>query len=177
MDSATGNESAWRRLELACIRCLKVVVFVLLYVSGAAVAVMIGVTCADVFLRLKWINRPLTGAYDIVRIAAAIALASALPYTTAVKGHVAIEFFFHKLGKVSRVIVDSVMRLCTMALFGFLGWRSFIYGLGMRSSSQVSQTLQIPVFWLPMVIGFCCFVTALVVAYHLFYPRREMIKP
>ena len=164
-------------MEQGCIRSLKGLVFGLLYVSGAAIFVMIGTVCADVVLRLPWINRPFIGAYDIVRIAGAITLAAAMPYTTAVKGHVAIEYFFHKLNRTNRIIVDSVMRLLSMALFAFLGWSSVKYGLEMHQTNQVSQTLKLPIFWLPMVIGFCCFTVVLVVTHHLIYPKREMIKP
>ncbi len=170
--------SAGRKIEHGCIRILRGVVFGLLYLSGASVLVMIGTVCADVVLRLPWINRPFVGAYDIVRICGALTLAAALPYTTAVKGHVAIEYFFHKLNRTSRLVVDSLMRLLSMALFGFLGWRSILYGLELsRPPQRVSQTLQIPLFWVPLVIGFCCFVVVLVVLVHLLYPRREMIKP
>jgi len=47
----------------------------------------------------------------------------------------------------------------------------------MYISGQVSQTLQMPLFWLPWIIGICCFAAALVVVYQLLFPRQEMIKP
>ena len=58
-------------------------------VSCAALMVSVIVTAADVILRK--FGHSLTGAYDIVKIAATIPVAGALPYTTAIKGHVAIE--------------------------------------------------------------------------------------
>jgi len=176
MDSHSEHDVV-RRIRQAYLQFLKGVVFGLTAVSGVAVFVMIGIICADVLLRLPCINRPFVGAYDIVRIAGAVALAAALPYTTAVKGHVAIEYFFHKLGPVSRIAVDSVMQLLSIMLFGFLGWQSLLYGRSMYISGQVSQTLQMPLFWLPWIIGICCFAAALVVVYQLLFPRQEMIKP
>ena len=201
MNTTAEYPSLCRRIEQGCIQGLKGVIFALLYVSAAGVLVMIGTICADValrlpselaekmrdsqigsfladlILRLPWINVRIIGAYDIVRIAGAVSLAAALPYTTAVKGHVAIEYFFHKLNRTSRIVVDSLMRLLSMGLFGFLGWRSVRYGQELYDTHQVTQTLQWPIFWLPMIIGFCCFIVMLVIAYHLVYPRREMIKP
>jgi TRAP-type C4-dicarboxylate transport system permease small subunit len=176
-NNVANRFSIGRLIEQGCIMSLKAAVFALLFVSGLAVLIMIAVTCADVILRLPWINRPFIGAYDIVRITGAIALAAALPYTTAVKGHVAIEYFFHKLNRTPRIVVDSIMRLLSMALFAFLGWRSIQHGISLHRTSQVSQTLQIPLFWLPIVIGVCSFVVVLVVTHHLIYPKREMIKP
>lgn len=163
------------------VRSLKVVIFALAAVSGLSLFVMIGAICLDVILRLQWVNKAvgvtLVGVFDVVRIAGAITLAAALPYTTAVKGHVAIEYFFHRLNRTSRLVVDSLMRLLSMGLFGFLGWRSIVYGVDLRRVGQVTQTLEWPIFWLPWFIGVCCFVVMLVITFHLLCPKRELIKP
>lgn len=163
------------------VRSLKVVIFALAAVSGLSLFVMIGAICLDVILRLQWVNKvigiTLVGVFDVVRIAGAITLAAALPYTTAVKGHVAIEYFFHRLNRTSRLVVDSLMRLLSMGLFGFLGWRSIVYGVDLRRVGQVTQTLEWPIFWLPWFIGVCCFVVMLVITFHLLCPKRELIKP
>ncbi len=177
MTESTGFQTPLKAVSAAYNRGLRLVVYGLLAVSGAGVLAIMLVTCADVILRLRWINRPFIGAYDIVKILGALSLASSLPYTTAVKGHVAIEYFFHKLNRRGRIVVDSVMRVLTMVLFAFLAWRSVLYGLDFRRTGQVSQTLQLPVFWVPYVIGFCCAIVVLVVAHSLLHPDREMIKP
>lgn len=156
---------------------LKGVVFALVAVSGIAVLTMMTLTCVDVILRLPFINHSLVGVYDIVKIAGAIALAAALPYTTAVRGHVAIEYFYQKFNRTGRLVLDTLTRLLGIALFLFLAWESVLYGCDIRSTGQVSQTLQLPVFWIPFVISFCCCVSALVILYNLTHPRREMIKP
>jgi TRAP-type C4-dicarboxylate transport system permease small subunit len=163
------------KLEQTYTAVLKTLVYALVIISGISIAIMIITICADVVLRR--FGHPVVGAYDIVKIAGAIMLACALPYTTAVKGHVAIEYFFHKLNRTGRLIVDTFVRLLGIGLFGFLGWRSFLYGGEMRDSGQVTQTLQLPIFWLPWVIGVCCFVMLLVILYNLLHPNKEMIKP
>jgi len=171
---ATGVPKA---LSAAYTRVLRIVVYLLVAVAGVSVLAMMVITCADVILRLKWINHPFVGAYDIVKIAGALSLATALPYTTAVKGHVAIEYFFHKFNRRGRIVLDTLLRLLGMALFAFFAWRSVAYGLNLHRNGQVSQTLQLPVFWVPFVIGFCCAVVVLVIGHNLIHPGREMIKP
>jgi len=163
------------KLEQTYTAVLRALVYALVIVSGIGIAVMIVTICADVVLRR--FGNPVIGAYDIVKIAGAITLATALPYTTAVKGHVAIEYFFHKLNRTGRIIVDTLVRSLGIGLFGFLGWRSFLYGGEMMRSGQVTQTLQLPIYWLPWVIGVCCVVVMLVILYNLTHPNREMIKP
>jgi len=56
-------------------RGLRGLVLGLAFVSGLSVLAMIVVTCLDVILRLPLINRSLTGAYDITKIAVALSLA------------------------------------------------------------------------------------------------------
>jgi TRAP-type C4-dicarboxylate transport system permease small subunit len=166
--------NALSKIRNAYVKALRSVVITLIFVSGLSVFVMILITCADVILRR--FGFPVAGAYDIVKLLSAITLACALPYTTAVKGHVAIEFFFHKLGRRSRLAVDSVMRCISSSLFAFLAYRSFHYGLELYRNGQVTQTLQLPVFWIAHVIGVCCLVVMLVILYNLVNPNREMIK-
>jgi len=161
-------------LSQAYVQSLRILVYALVFVSGIGIFSMILVTCGDVILRR--FGHAFVGAYDIVKIAGAITLASALPYTTAVKGHVAIEYFFQKLHPRLRTAVDAIIRVLAMILFGFLGWRSCVYGHELHTNSQVTQTLQLPIFWLPYFIGFCCFVVLLVIAYHLVHTKTEIIK-
>ena len=74
-------------------------------------------------------------------------------------------------------MLDSLIRPLGMALFAFFAWRSVTYGFELHRTHQVSQTLQLPVFWLPFVIGFCCAIVVLVILHNLLHPVREMIKP
>jgi len=162
MKQSTGLNGTSETVLSLYSRMLFLIVHILVVMAGLGVLTMVAVTCLDVILRLPGINRSLFGAYDIVKITGALTLAATLPYTTAVKGHVAIEYFFHKLNHRGRIVVDTIIRLMGMALFGFLSWRSFIYGMDLHRIGQVSQTLQLPVFWIPYVIGFCCGIVVLV---------------
>ncbi len=169
--SATTFQRALDRYQ----QWLRVPVTILAVVAGASLMIMMLVTCADVVLRLFRVS--LTGAYDVARITGALTIACALPYTTAVKGHVAIEYFFHKLGRRGRIVVDALIRVLAMGLFGVLAWQSVRYGMSLRESGEVSPTLPISVFWVPYVIGLACGLVVLVTFYHLLRPGQPMIKP
>lgn len=121
---------------------------------------MMLVTSVDVILRVFRVS--FTGAYDIVKIAATITIAGGLPYTTAIKGHVAVEFFFQRLGGRGRVLADTLIRLVTMARFSLLTWQFVHYGMGLRKSGEVNMTLQLSAFWVPYVMAFSCVVVVLV---------------
>lgn len=156
-------------------RLLRRLVFILAGIGGVALFAMVLVTCADVVLRV--FKLPLKGAVDLIGIIGAISIACALPYTTAVKGHVAVEFFYLKLGRVGRIIVDTLARLLVITFFALLTWQCVRYGNSLRASGEVSPTLEMPVFWVPYLIAFCCVVIIAVKIYHLAHPGRSLIKP
>ncbi len=175
MSSPPGVTAAQKGPTQFYHQALRASVMALAYVACASLMVMVLVTSAEVVLRLFRLS--LTGAYDIVKIAAAITIAAALPYTTAIKGHVAIEYFFHKLGRRGRIVVDALMRLVGMALFSLLAWGCMDYGRSLRARGEVSMTLQLPIFWVPYVLAASCVLVVLIKAYHLTHPGKPMIKP
>jgi len=143
--------------------------------GSLAVAGMMIVTVADVIGRQ--IGFPVKGAYDLVRVLGAVAMACALPLTKAVKGHIAIEYFFQKMERRGRAIVDTVMRLFLLALFGLLTWQFVRQGIHLQASGEVTATLHMPMFWVPWLAALACLVTVGVTLWHLSHPGRSMMRP
>lgn len=156
-------------------RALRGVVIALACMAGASLVLLMVITTLDVVLRVFRLS--FTGAFDLARFTAALTMAGALPYTTAIKGHVAIEYFFHKLGRRGRTLVDALMRSLGMLLFALLAWGCIDYGNSLRVRGEVSMTLQLPVFWVPYVLGFSCGLVVLIKLYHLTHPGKPMLDP
>ncbi len=154
--------------------CVVALVYAFALMSGVALVAMALLTCTDIAMRMA--GRAFVGAYDVVRILAVLAVAGALPLTTAAKGHVAIEFFFGKLRPTARLVVDSLMRAAMIAALGFTAHGLWIRGERMRLNGEVSNTLGIPFFWTFWVLAVACGLTALVVLFHLVKPGKEMVK-
>lgn len=154
---------------------LRAIVMLLAGVTGVCILAMVLITCIDVLMRI--FSRPIVGAYDLVYVFGAVAMACAIPYTTAVKGHVAIEYFFQKLDKKNRIIVDTVVRLLGIALFSMLTRESARIGNNLKASGEVTATLQLPIFWVSWVIALCCALVVLVIFYNMTHPGKELIKP
>jgi TRAP-type C4-dicarboxylate transport system permease small subunit len=142
--------------------------------AGVGLFLMMAVTCGDVVLRVT--GFPVKGAYDVVRICGVIAMACALPLTTAMKGHIAIEYFFQKLNRAGRLVVDSVMRLVMIAAFCLAAIACVACGQRLLANGEVTATVEIPIFWVPWVMAVAFGVTAVVVVFHLLYPGRDMMK-
>ena len=156
----------WRAVVWLC--------WVMTAISGLGLGAMIMVSCGDVILRTS--GHPVKGAYDIMRVSGAVTIACAVPITTAMKGHVAIEYFFHKLAPRWRVAVDSAMRVVMIGAFAVTAYECVGYGFRFLRNSQVTDTIQIPIFWVPWLMAVSFGVTTLVVVFHLVYPGRAMVK-
>jgi TRAP-type C4-dicarboxylate transport system permease small subunit len=144
--------------------------------SALGVMAMIGVTCFDIILRLPFINHPIPGAFDIVRMTGVIAIAGALPYTTAVKGHVAVEFLYHKLSHRGRTVLNIFVQMMSMGLFSFAAWQFVQYGIALKQSNQCFQTLELPIFWMPYLMAISFGVVVLVILYQFLRPNKELIR-
>ncbi|MDC7232694.1 MAG: TRAP transporter small permease [Spirochaetales bacterium] len=150
-------------------------IIVLAYIAGASVLLMMSITVLDVLLRI--FNIGITGAYDLVRACGVLSVACALPYVTASKGHIAIEFFYHKCGRKGRFILDFIFRVTALVIFGILTIHTFRHGMTLLKSGEVFPNLGMPVFWIPFVISFNCFLMMIVFVFHLLHPGKEYIKP
>jgi len=151
------------------------IILMLAYAAGISILLMIIITVCDVILRI--FNTGITGAYDMVRACGAVAVSCALPYLTAVKGHIAIEYFYHKCRRFWRIILDTILRVSSLAIFGILALKIFQHGMSLYKAGEVFPNLGMPVFWIPLLISFNCFLMMIVFSYHLIHPGKELIKP
>ena len=151
------------------------IITVFAYIAGVSVLIMMTVTVADVIMRL--FNSGITGAYDLVRACGAVSVACGLPYLTAVKGHIAIEFFYHKSGKGGRVTMDIIIRLSSILIFGILAYHTFRHGLSLFEKGEVFPNLGLPIFWIPIIISINSVLMMIVFIYHMIHPGKEYIKP
>lgn len=158
---------AYRKLVVFLVRALGLV-------ACLGLMTMIVITCLDVVLRRM--GYPLFGVVDIVQLSAWVSGICALPYTTAVKGHVAVEFFFQKFPTRLKPFVDGGMRLLIAVVFVLLSWRSWAYGLYMLDKGIGTMTLRIPTFWVMWLMSFAFGVTVLVKIQHLLNPGKEMMR-
>ena len=165
----------FQRVEESYRRALVALVMGLNTLAGFSIVFMMVVTCSDVIMRL--FGHPLKGSYDLVQIAGAMCIACALPYTTAVKGHVAVEFLYLKLGHRGRGVIDIIVRLILIVLFAVLAMQSIKYGASLHRSGEVTPTLEIPLYGVMYLIAFSCVVVSLVVLFKLLNPKKELIKP
>jgi len=160
------------------IEILKKTIEILAIISGLALILIVVVMCYDVMVD-KLANKPIAGLNDIIKILGCISMGFALPYVTACKGHIAIEYFFHKLWKTGRFVVDTIVRSATIIFFIVIAYWSFVKGTKILATHECFSTLfsgNIPIFWLYYIIGISTAITALTILHNLINPKKELIK-
>ena len=134
-------------------------------VSGFCLVGMTVLTCADVVLRL--FRRPILGTYEIIGFLGAGVAGLAMAYTTMKGGHVAVAVLIMQLSSRVQKAVFYITHLLSHVLFGLLTWECISYGNDLRTSGEVSLTLELPFFPVLYGLAFSSFVVCLVLSVDL----------
>jgi TRAP-type C4-dicarboxylate transport system permease small subunit len=119
------------------------------WISAAAVAAMMVLTCADVILRL--FRFPIPGTYEMVGFLGAVFVSFSLAKTSLDRGHIAVDFFVQRFPKRLRKKVYPINALLCSVLFAFAFWHCLLYALDSKQAGEVSLTLQMPIY--PFIFG------------------------
>ncbi|MBN1847554.1 MAG: TRAP transporter small permease [Deltaproteobacteria bacterium] len=136
---------------------------VMYYIAGAAITVMMLLTCADVILRFcttlyvkfEWdviaSLRPIPGTYEMVCLLGVVAAAFAMAHTSLQAGHVAVNFVVRLLSEKTQAIFEIVTGSIGFIFFAIVCWQSVEYALRAKAWGEVSMTLQLPYY--PFILG------------------------
>jgi len=135
------------------------------YVSMSAMVAMMVLVCANVIMRP--LGRPIMGTFEIVEFLTCVAVAFALPFTTSIHRHIAIDLLTHRLSKRSQARADKIVTLLSMGIFSLLTWQLFVYARDLSRTGTVSPTMRIPLSPIVYATGFCCAMVCLVLLTNL----------
>jgi len=143
------------------------------WLAAGAILIMMALTCADVVLR--FFRHPIPGTYEIVGLMGTVGVSFALAYTTAKKGHIMVEFLTNMMPKKTQCIVAAASEFFSALLFGIIAWQSTLYALDLIHTSEVSLTVEIPVYPFVLSIAIGCFLTGLVLATDFYTSLKRII--
>ncbi len=153
---------------------------ILYWIAGSAIVIMMLLTCTDIILRLGvtlyhryhlWFLspfKPIPGTYELVCFLGAVAVSFAMAHTSVEKGHVAVSLIVQLLPKRVQALIGSITTSFGLILFALLSWQSVLYANDLRSSGEVSLTLQLPFYPFVYGISFAAAVVCLVLLTELF---------
>jgi TRAP-type C4-dicarboxylate transport system permease small subunit len=132
----------------------------LLWIAGFLLAIMIILTCGNIFFRVVWV--PIRGTFELMGYLGAVVTAFALGYTQMRHGHISVDIVvlgFPK--KMQRALNGINCFLCT-SFFSIIGWQIAKYATNLWRTGEVTETLRIAYFPFTYATAFGCFSLALV---------------
>ncbi len=142
------------------------------YLAAGSIIAMMLLTCADVLLR--FFKHPILGTYELVGLFGALTIAFAIPATTLSKGHVAVEFLVEKLPSSAQKICTIIANLLSLSLFALIAWQSFLYANILKSSGEVTLSLQMPFYPVVYVISAASLLVCIVLFLELTSPEPKV---
>ena len=114
---------------------------VLVFMGGVFLVAMICLTCANIFFRIVWF--PIRGTFEFMGYFGAIVTAFALAYTEMKRGHIAVDVLVNRFSpKTQKVLL--VLNSCVCFLFFSVAtWHIVKKANVLRTTGEVTETLQI----------------------------------
>ena len=139
---------------------------ILYWIAGAAIVIMMLLSCADVMLR--FFRRPIPGTYELVCFLGATAVSFAMAHTSVEKGHVAVSLIVRLFSRRLQGLIESITNSFGFILFALIAWQSLLYANDLRSTGEVSLTLELPFYPFVYGIGFSAAAVCLVLLADVF---------
>jgi len=161
---------------------------ILYWIAGMAIVAMMLLTCTDVILRLGvtlyhryhlWFLspfKPIPGTYELVCFLGAVAVSFAMAHTSVEKGHVAVSLIVQLLPKRAQALIGSITSSFGLIFFALICWQSILYANDIRTSGEVSLTLELPFYPFVYGISFAAAAVCLVLLTDLFTTLTGLSK-
>ena len=131
----------------------------LLLVGGIALAGMVFLTCANIFLRAIW--TPVKGTYELMGFLGAIVTAFALGYTQMKRGHIGIDLVVNQFSPRTRKMLNGINYLTCMIFFALAGWQIAKWATILWKTGEVTETLRIIFYPFTYGVALGCIVLAI----------------
>ena len=145
-----------------------------IWIGGAALVIMMGISCANMFLRPFGV--PLKGAYELAGFLGALTIALPLGYAQITRAHISVDILASQFSKRTQKVMDAISSFLSMIFFVLVAWQVFVFATTIWKRSETSETLRIIYYPFIYVVAFCCALLALVLLidfFKLLAPRKE----
>ena len=113
-------------------------------IAGIILIAMMGVTLADIVLR--FVGRPIVGAYEIVAFLGVAVIALALPRASILKTHVYVDLLIDRLPTKSRKVLRVITRILVFSMFLTAAWHFILMGKSYIATKTVTMSLKVPFY-------------------------------
>lgn len=156
-------------------KVLRVIINIFMVIAAIATLAMLVIVVLDVILRI-FFKSPIVGATEITQMLM-VCITPAIGGTILEGRMTKVDVVVEKFPKGVQVVVDTIMYVITIVLFGMLSWRAFDLGAYQRSIGKVYSMLKIPEFPFLYLLAFAfavsCIATIVVLLQYLKSARRK----
>jgi len=142
-----------------------------IWIGGAALLIMMGISCANMFLRPFGV--PLKGAYELAGFLGALTIALPLGYAQITRAHISVDILASQFSKRTQKIMNTISSFLSMIFFALVAWQVFVFATTIWKRSETSETLRIIYYPFVYTVAFCCALLALV----LFIDFVKLLAP
>lgn len=130
-------------------------------IAALMLAAMVLLTCVDVVGRY-FLNRPLTGAFELTEHAMGALVFSSLPLVALRRQHVTVDLFDRFVPAVWRRAQSTFVDLVAAACTGAIAWRLWVKAVEMHAAGETTAVLQFAVYPLVYFMAVLTFIAVLV---------------
>ena len=131
-----------------------------IWIGGAALLIMMGISCANMFLRPFGV--PLKGAYELAGFLGALTIALPLGYAQITRAHISVDILASQFSKRMQKIMNAIGSFLSMIFFVLVAWQVYVFATTIWKRSETSETLRIIYHPFIYAVAFCCGLLALV---------------
>ena len=129
--------------------------------GGVSLLALTLLATANVALRIFGV--PVGGTYEVVSFLGAIVTAGALGHTQKRKDHIVVDILSDRFPSPVKRLLDRVSYVLILAFFSVVSWQTFVYGVRLLRTGELSETLKIAYHPFVFLVGFGFAVLALTV--------------
>jgi len=111
------------------------------WIAGCFLALMIFLTCANIFLRIFW--KPIIGTFELMGYFGAVLTAFALGYTQIKRGHIAVDIVVLGFSKKTQRFLSGINYFICMIFFAIVTWQITKYATTLMKTGEITETLRI----------------------------------
>jgi TRAP-type C4-dicarboxylate transport system permease small subunit len=114
--------------------------------GGGVIVAGVGIMSAASIIGRSMLRRPITGDFELVEIATAVAGTLFLPYCQATFGNIVVDLFTLRASERVRDWLDRFGCLLMGIMFLVLGWRAAVGCIEMRHNGETSMLRGFPIW-------------------------------
>ena len=108
---------------------------------------------ATMNVALRIFRVPVGGTYEVVSFLGAIVTAGALGYTQKRKDHIVVDILSEKFSAKVKRVLDRGSCLLILVFFSIVSWQTFVYGMRLMRTGELSETLKIAYYPFVFLVG------------------------